>query len=107
MSSLEIDIFVLLSKDKNLFLSISIFSPSNLSSKVGKLLEGKHNKLKSEFFDFKLNLFSLFRVKLISVPGGIFLKISKRTFADVVVFPSSTTFNCLIYKYGISLHTND
>ena len=93
MSSLEIDIFVLLSKERNFFFSISIFSLSNLSSKVGKLLEGRHNKLKSEFFYFKLNLFSLFKVNFISVPEGIFLKISKRTFAEVVVFPSSITFN--------------
>ena len=81
-----------LSKDRKFFLSTSIFSLSNLSSKVGKLLDGKQSKLKSEFLVFKLNLFSLLSVKLISVPFGIFLKISKRTFADVVVLPSSVNF---------------
>ena len=65
-----------------LFLSNSIFSLSNLSSKVGKLLGGRHSKLKSEFFDLRLNLFSDLREKFISVPAGIFLKMSKRTLAE-------------------------
>ena len=58
----------------------------------GKLFEGKHNKLKSEFSVFRLNLFSLFKLKLIIAPWGIFLKISNKTFAEVVVLPSARTF---------------
>ena len=62
---------------------------------MGKLLVGKHNKLKSEFLDFKLNLFSFFKVKLISVFAGIFLKISNKTLAEVVVLPSSEMMQVL------------
>ena len=47
----------LFKRDKKEFRSISILSLSNLSSKVGKLFEGRHKRLKSEFSVLRLNLF--------------------------------------------------
>ena len=72
------------------------FLPSNSSEKVGKLSVGKHKRLKSAFSLFKLNLFSDFRSKFNSELEEIFLKISYRIAADVVVLPSLITFTSLI-----------
>ena len=72
------------------FKLISISSISSLN--VGKLSVGRQSKLKSELSLFKLNLFSDFKSKLISELEGIFLNISKRIAAEVVVLPSVIIF---------------
>ena len=88
MSSLEIEILVLLSNFKNLLLFNDISSPSNSSANVGKLSVGRHKRLKSAFSLFKLSLFSDFKSKFNSEFEEIFLNISKRIDAEVVVLPS-------------------
>ena len=92
MSSFEIDILALLRSDRKFLLETSVSSLSKSSVNVGKFSVGKHNKLKSEFSAFKLSLFSDFRLKCISEFDEIFLKISYKTLADVVVLPSSSIF---------------
>ena len=96
MSSFEIDILVLFKSFKNLLLLKFISWPSNSSAKVGKLSTGKHNRLKSTLSLFRLNLFSDLSSNLNSELDEIFLKISKRIDADVVVLPSVIIFTLSI-----------
>ena len=71
--------------------------PLNSSNeKVGKLSEGKHKRLKSEFSLFKLNLFSDLRSNFNIESDEIFLKISNNIAAEVVVFPSEIIFTSVI-----------
>ena len=90
------EIFVLFKSFKNLALLREISWPSNSSAKVGKLSVGKHNKLKSAFSLFKLNLFSDFNSKFNSELEEIFLNISYNIVAEVVVLPSFKIFTSLI-----------
>ena len=90
------EIFVLLRTFKNFLLSRLISGPSNSSAKDGKLSVGRHRRLKSEFSLFKLNLFSDFKLKLRSEFDEIFLSISNKTAADVVVLPSLIPFTSSI-----------
>ena len=65
---------------------ISLFSKS--FAKFGKLSVDKHNKLKSKLSVIKFNLFSLFMSNFISELPDIFLRMSYKIVADVVVAPS-------------------
>ena len=65
-----------------------ISSLSKLSEKFGKLSVGRHKRLKSELSVIKLNLFSFFKSNFISEFPDIFLRISYKIVADVVVAPS-------------------
>ena len=80
----------MLSSFRNLLLSKIISWPSNSSTNEGKLSVGKHKRLKSEFSLLRLNLFSDFKSKFKSEFDEIFLKISYRIAAEVVVLPSLT-----------------
>ena len=64
MSSLETAILVLFKSDKNLELSKIIFSSLKLFPKLGKFSGGRHSKLKSEFDEVRLILFSVFKSNL-------------------------------------------
>ena len=64
----------------------------NSSENVGKLSVGKHKRLKSEFLVFKLSLFSVLSSKFNSELEDIFLSMSYRIAAEVVVLPSLRTF---------------
>tara|TARA_B110000305_G_C19134884_1_gene490701 strand:- start:458 stop:733 length:276 start_codon:yes stop_codon:yes gene_type:complete len=88
VSSFEIDIFVLFKSVRSFDLLNEISSLSKSSAKFGKLSIGKHNKLKSELSVIKFNLFSFFKSNLISELPDIFLRMSYKTVADVVVAPS-------------------
>jgi hypothetical protein len=96
VSSLDIEIFVLLRSFKNLLLFKVISCPSNSSAKEGKLSVGKHKRLKSEFSLFRLSLFSDFKSKLNSELEEIFLSMSYSTPAEVVVLPSFITLTSVI-----------
>ena len=96
MSSFDIEIFVLLRSFKNLLLFREISLPSNSSAKVGKLSVGKHNKLKSELSLLRLNLFSDFKSNFNSELEEIFLNMSYKIAADVVVLPSFIILTSLI-----------
>ena len=96
MSSLEIDIFVLFKSERSFDLLNEISSLSKSSAKFGKLSIGKHNKLKSELSVIKFNLFSFFKSNFISELPDIFLRISYRIVADVVVAPSVIVLISLI-----------
>ena len=69
---------------------------SKLSEKFGKLSVGKQSKLKSELSVTKFNLFSFLRLNFISELPDIFLRISYRIVADVVVAPSVIVLISLI-----------
>ena len=96
MSSFDIDIFVLFRSFKNLLLFSVISWPSNSSVKVGKLSVGIHKRLKSALSLFKLSLFSDFKSNLSSALEGIFLKMSYKIAAEVVILPSSIICTSLI-----------
>jgi len=81
-------ILVLFKSFKNLLLLSKISDSSNSSAKVGKLSVGKQSKLKSELSLFKLSLFSFLRSKFNSEFEEIFLRISYKIAAEVVVLPS-------------------
>ena len=85
---MEIEILVLFKSFKKFRLSNDISFLLNSSEKVGKLSVGKHLRLKSAFSLFKLSLFSDFKSKFNSEFEEIFLNISKRIDAEVVVLPS-------------------
>ena len=70
--------------------------PSNSSANVGKLSVGKHKRLKSAFSLFRLNLFSDLSSKLSSELDEIFLKMSYKIAAEVVVLPSFNILTSLI-----------
>ena len=76
MSSLEIEILTLLRSERNFLFSILKLSPVKLFEKVGKFSVGRHNKLKSDFSAFKLNLFSVFKSNVTLEFEEIFLKMS-------------------------------
>jgi hypothetical protein len=88
VSSLEIEIFVLFSKDKNFNGLKDSSLLVNFSEKFGKLSEGKHSRLKFELSDFMLSLFSFFNSNFNSVLADTFLKMSYKIVAEVVVLPS-------------------
>ena len=88
MSSFEIDILVLFKSDKSLDLLNEISSVLKSSEKFGKLSTGKQFRLKSELSVIKFNLFSLFKLNFISEFPDIFLRMSYKIVAGIVVAPS-------------------
>ncbi len=81
-----------MNRESNFDLSKTISSLWKLSEKFGKLSLGRHKRLKFELSAFKLSLFSDFNSKLISELIEIFLNISNKIAAEVVLVPSFSIF---------------